>query len=162
MPSLYRILKADMTDASHAAALVQLLDEYARSEEGGAKALSDDVKLQLPSAIAQRSHAHMLIAWDGQTPAGLIVAFEGFSTFQCKPLLNLHDVIVSQRFRGQGLSKMLLREAVELASRLGCCKLTLEVLEHNEIAKRAYVSVGFSGYELDPRFGRAHFWEKKL
>ncbi len=49
------------------------------------------------------------------TPAGLILAFEGFSSFQCRPLLNLHDVIVSKAFRGQGLSKKLLLAAEELA-----------------------------------------------
>jgi GNAT superfamily N-acetyltransferase len=162
MSSTYRIIEADLTDANHAAALVQLLDEYARSDEGGGKGISDEAKLRLPSELAQRSHAHVLIVWTGDVPSGLIVAFEGFSTFQCKPLLNIHDVIVSQPFRGQGLSKLMLRAAEEMATRLGCCKLTLEVLEHNEIAKKAYLSTGFTGYELDPRFGRALFWEKKL
>jgi ribosomal protein S18 acetylase RimI-like enzyme len=155
-----RVIEADLNDPLQATALVSLLDEYARSPEGGGKGLSEETKAMLPSELARRGH--VLMAWiDGQA-AGLIVAFEGFSTFQCKPLLNIHDVIVSKSFRGRGLSRMLLLAAEDLAKRRGCCKLTLEVLEHNEIAMRAYRSVGYEGYELDPALGRAMFWEKKL
>jgi ribosomal protein S18 acetylase RimI-like enzyme len=50
----------------------------------------------------------------------------------------------------------------ELAGRLGCCKLTLEVLEGNSIAQAAYRSLGFDAYQLDPSLGKALFWEKKL
>lgn len=151
---------ANLEDPLHSSALVHLLDEYARSPEGGGKTLSEEIKSKLPSEIARRGH--VIIAWIDEQAAGLIVAFEGFSTFQCKPLLNIHDVIVSKHFRGHGLSKRLLLAAEDLAKNLGCCKLTLEVLEHNEIAKRAYRSVGYAGYELDPALGRAMFWEKKL
>jgi GNAT superfamily N-acetyltransferase len=92
----------------------------------------------------------------------MIIAFMGFSTFQCRPLLNIHDVIVHPDHRGKGISKLLMRKAEEIARELGCCKLTLEVLERNEIAKRSYASCGFCAYELDPMLGKAEFWEKKL
>jgi hypothetical protein len=38
----------------------------------------------------------------------------------------------------------------------------LEVLEGNTIAQMAYKSCGYSGYELNPKMGRAMFWQKKL
>jgi ribosomal protein S18 acetylase RimI-like enzyme len=77
-------------------------------------------------------------------------------------LLNIHDVIVAEAYRSQGLSRRLLEAVETMARGLGCCKLTLEVLEGNTIAQAAYRSVGFSGYELDPAIGKALFWEKKL
>jgi hypothetical protein len=40
--------------------------------------------------------------------------------------------------------------------------MTLEVLEGNIIAQAAYTSCGFASYKLDPRMGKAMFWEKKL
>lgn len=95
-------------------------------------------------------------------PAGLVVCLEGFSTFACKPLLNIHDAIVALPYRGRGLSKLLLQKAEEIAFDLGCCKLTLEVLEGNHVAQSAYKAFGFSGYELNPEMGKALFWEKKL
>jgi ribosomal protein S18 acetylase RimI-like enzyme len=55
-----------------------------------------------------------------------------------------------------------LQSAEQIAIELGCCKLTLEVLEHNYIAQKAYRSFGFAGYELNPNMGKALFWEKKL
>lgn len=78
------------------------------------------------------------------------------------PLLNVHDMVVAAKFRGRGLSRKILSKAEELARERNCCKLTLEVLEGNEIAQRAYRSFGFEGYQLDPRMGRAMFWQKKL
>ncbi len=156
------LLEADPTLPTHAQAIVQLMDEYARDPMGGGQGLSDFVKSQLPGELAQRSTAHVILAFVQDQPAGLVVCIEGFSTFACKPLLNIHDVIVSSAYRGQGLSKRMLKKAEEIAIALGCCKLTLEVLEGNTVAQAAYRSFGFTGYELDPKMGKALFWEKKL
>jgi ribosomal protein S18 acetylase RimI-like enzyme len=42
-----------------------------------------------------------------------------------------------------------LLEAVEGKAReLGCCKLTLEVMDNNDHALRAYEAAGFSRYSL--------------
>ena len=156
------IFKADPADPIHAGAIVSLLDSYASSISGGGEGLSAAVKQNLPAALAARPTAHVILAMDGDGPAGLAIAFEGFSTFQCRPLLNIHDVIVAEKYRGQGLSKRLFASIEEMARQLGCCKLTLEVLEGNTIAQAAYRSLGFGGYQLDPAMAKALFWEKKL
>ena len=161
-PMDFNIFQADPADASHAQAIVGLLDSYAAGLQGGGEGLSDEVKTRLPSALAARPTAHIFLALQGTEPAGLVICFEGFSTFQCRPLLNIHDVIVAEKFRGLGLSKRLLAAVESHAIRLGCCKLTLEVLEGNTIAQAAYRSLGFDGYQLDPTLGKALFWEKKL
>lgn len=158
----FQVIEANLSLPSHAEGLVALLDEYAGSTEGGGKRLAEQVRLCLPSELARRTHAHVLIAWREGRAVGLLIAFEGFSTFQCRPLLNIHDVYVSEDCRGRGIAKRLFEAAEALARVLGCCKLTLEVLEHNEIAQKAYARMGYSGYELDPRMGKALFWEKKL
>ena len=156
------IFEADPADPAHAHAIVLLLDSYASSINGGGQGLSAAVKRDLPAALADRSTAHVMLAMDGDEPAGFVISFEGFSTFQCRPLLNIHDVVVAEKYRGLGLSKRLLAAVEEMAVRLGCCKLTLEVLEGNTIAQAAYRSLGFDGYQLDPSLGKAMFWEKKL
>jgi GNAT superfamily N-acetyltransferase len=156
------IFEANPADPVHAAAIVLLLDSYASSPEGGGQGLSAAVKKALPTALAARPTAHVVLAMEGDDPAGLVISFEGFSTFQCRPLLNIHDVVVAERYRGQGLSKRLFATVEAMAVRLGCCKLTLEVLEGNLIAQNAYRSMGFAGYQLDPALGKALFWEKKL
>jgi len=97
-----------------------------------------------------------------ETPAGIAICFEGFSTFACKPLLNIHDFAVASEFRGRGLAKKLMKKIEEIARSLDCCKITLEVLEGNKIAQGLYSACGFVGYELDPQMGRAVFWQKNL
>ncbi len=159
---MIEIIEADLRLPAHAEAMVQLMDAYALDPMGGGKGLSDYVKANLPAELAKRKAAHVILALVDTEPAGLVVCLEGFSTFACKPLLNIHDVIVASPYRGNGLSKRLLQKAEEIALDLGCCKLTLEVLEGNHIAQSAYKACGFSGYELNPEMGKALFWEKKL
>lgn len=159
---MIEIIEADLSVPTHAEAMVQLLDEYALDPIGGGQGLSDYVKTNLPVELAKRKTARIILAFIDTKPAGLVVCLEGFSTFACKPLLNIHDVIVGLPYRGRGLSKLLLQKAEAIALELGCCKLTLEVLEGNYIAQSAYKACGFSGYELNPQMGKALFWEKKL
>ncbi len=76
--------------------------------------------------------------------------------------MNIHDIFVDPIYRGKGISKKLLQKAEQIAIELGCCKLTLEVLEGNNPALSAYKSFGFKNFELDPKMGGALFLEKKL
>jgi ribosomal protein S18 acetylase RimI-like enzyme len=156
------VIEGDITSAEHAAALVQLLDEYARDPMGGGRGLSDYTRTHLVPALLQRSDFRCVLAFAGEQPVGLITGFEGFSTFACKPLLNIHDVVVSENFRGQGICRKMFERLEELATARGYCKLTLEVLEGNRVAREAYRALGFGGYELDPAVGQAMFWQKKL
>jgi ribosomal protein S18 acetylase RimI-like enzyme len=156
------IIEADFSAPEHAAAIVSLLDGYARDEMGGGQALSEQVRNNLVAELKKRSSAHAILAYVDGNPAGLALCFEAFSTFACKPILNIHDCVVALQYRGQGLSKMLFSKVEEIAVRIGCCKLTLEVLEGNKIAQKAYQSIGFCGYTLGPETGQAMFWEKKL
>jgi GNAT superfamily N-acetyltransferase len=159
---MIEIFEADLSIPVYADAVVKLIDEYALDPMGGGQGLSDYVKVNLAAQLAKRKTAHVILALVDAEPAGLVVCLEGFSTFACKPLLNIHDVIVSLPHRGKGLSKLLLQKAENIAIDLGCCKLTLEVLEGNHLAQSAYKACGFKGYELNSQMGKALFWEKKL
>jgi GNAT superfamily N-acetyltransferase len=153
---------ADFSNPTHSQAIVFLLNEYAKDSMGGGADLSEFTKENLVNEMAKRPNIHVVIAFVDGKPAGLINCIEGFSTFACKPLLNIHDVVVLAEFRGQGISSQLLKKAEEIAKSLECCKLTLEVLEGNKTAQAAYIANGFAGYQLDPVMGRAMFWQKKI
>jgi ribosomal protein S18 acetylase RimI-like enzyme len=159
---MIEVVEADLALAGHAAALVRLLNEYALDPMGGASELSPYAKANLAEALRTRPSAHVLLACIDGTPVGLMICFEGFSTFACKPLLNIHDVVVTAQHRRKGVAKHMLQAAEALARRLDCCKLTLEVLEGNRAAQAVYQSLGFAGYALDPRMGKAMFWQKIL
>jgi len=153
---------ADLSNPVHSEAVIKLLDEYAQDEMGGLCELSDFVKENLITELAKRTGVYVILAMDDTKPVGLAICFEGLSTFACKPLLNIHDIVVTQAYRGQGISKQLLSKAEEIAYTIGCCKLTLEVLEGNAVAQAAYTGFGFSGYQLKAEHGKALFWQKKL
>ena len=156
------VFPADYRDPEHGAALLRLLDAYARDPMGGGEGLSAAARDHLVERLAARADALTVLARCGECYAGLANCFEGFSTFACRPLLNVHDLVVLPEFRGRGISLRILEEVERIARARDCCKLTLEVLEGNEVARSAYRRFGFSGYELDPRLGSALFWEKKL
>jgi ribosomal protein S18 acetylase RimI-like enzyme len=159
---MIEIINADLSLPRHAEALVILLSEYALDLMGGKEALPEFAKKNLAAELKRRSSAHVVLAFVDGIPAGLMIGFEGFSTFACKPLINIHDVVVAEKFRGLGLSRKMLSHMEQIAQKLGCCKLTLEVLEGNSVAQTLYRSCGFEGYALDPTMGKALFWQKKL
>ena len=156
------IAKADYRDPVHALAVVTLLDAYARDPAGGGTPLAAQVLAGLPAALAARPQAFSVLAFDQGQPVGLVNCIEGFSTFACRPLVNVHDVVVLASHRGQRVAQRMLA-LVEAEARVrGACKLTLEVLSGNRSALRAYEREGFGGYQLDPAFGSALFLQKKL
>lgn len=159
---MIKILTADLKNEAHSNALVDLLSRYALGRMGGGKELSEYTKNNLPNELLKRSDTTVILAFNDEEPIGLINCIEGFSTFACKPLMNIHDVYVAPGYRGQGIATMLLQEVENIAHEKQCCKITLEVLEGNKPAKLAYQKFGFDGYELDPNMGKAMFWEKKI
>ncbi len=161
-PSDLRLCRADYHNPVHAAALVQLLDAYAQDPAGGGEALSDFAKANLAKALAARPQAFSVLAFADEQPVGLINCIEGFSTFACRPLVNVHDVAVLAGFRGQRVGEQMLALVEQIAQERGACKLTLEVLAGNASAIRLYERVGFAGYQLDPAMGQAQFFHKWL
>ncbi len=157
-----RIVEANLNNSAHAVAVLDLLDHYARDAMGGGAPLSDESKQNLLPCLRQRSDLLVILAFAGDVAAGLIIAFEGFSTFACRPLLNLHDVAVRADFRRRGIARLMLQKAASIARQRGYCKLTLEVLEGNRVAQAAYRQQGFAAYQLNPAAGQALFWEKLL
>ena len=157
-----RIERIDLDRPEHVRALTELLNEYAAGPQGGGVPLSAQVLERLPGVLAARAHYIGWLAFEGDQPLGLLNAFEGISTFKARPLLNIHDIVVTAGRRGQGLGRALLDQAEQHARDTGCCKLTLEVLEGNRNAVGLYRDVGFAAYELDPAMGRAMFFEKWL
>ncbi len=156
------IRQVNFDDPACTADFLDLLDHYMRGPSGGGKAMTPALRESLPAALRQRPTVLCFIAYAGSRAVGLINCVEGFSTFAGRPLLNIHDIVVHDDFRRQGIGKALLAHAEHIARARNCCKLTLEVLEGNVEARRAYEGFGFRGYQLDPAMGQAHFMEKKI
>ena len=167
-PPRFRVYRADYANTNHAAALVSVLDAYASDPMGGGEPLSDFAKTHLVPSLAARPQAFSVLAFvadahhaDGRA-VGLVNCFEGFSTFACLPLVNIHDVAVLPDYRGQRIAAMMLALVEDIARARNACKLTLEVLQGNAGAIRLDHRVGFASYQLDPAMGQAQFLQKWL
>ena len=153
---------ADYQNPRHAEAIVMLLDSYATDPMGGGQSLPDHVKSNLVAELARIPGAFSVLSFVDDLPAGLVNCLMSFSSFTCKPVVNIHDIVTAAAYRGQGLSQALMQVVEQEARARGCGKITLEVLEGNKVAQGAYKKFGFAGYQLDPQMGHALFWQKPL
>lgn len=151
------IEQADLNNATHRKCIVELLDMYSRDSMGSAAPLPDSARERLIDGLRRYSGALVLLAWDNDDCVGLCICFEGFSTFQAQPLLNIHDIAVLPDYRGQGIGRRLLTAVENAAKRKNCCKITLEVRLDNPQAQGLYQSFGFR--DTQPPM---HFWHKPL
>ncbi|BCE01149.1 GNAT family N-acetyltransferase [Marinicellulosiphila megalodicopiae] len=157
---MFHIEKVNYEDAKQAEELLFLLNEYAMDVMGGGEPISAYCRIHLIDQLRKNDSAVSFILYDEKKAIGFANCFMGFSTFACKPLLNIHDFAVIGDYRGKHLSQKLLHEIEQYSDLKGCCKITLEVLENNVAAKKAYLNYGFKGYELLEDSGPAEFWQK--
>ena len=101
---------------------------------GGTKMLSSDVQENLVPTMSKRSDVFTVLAYVDEAPAGIINCVEGFSTFNCKSFINIHDCGVLAKYRGLGWSLKMFGKVEKIAREKGCFKLTLEVLQGNKVA----------------------------
>lgn len=162
MTQTVHILRADLSLPQHAADLLSMLESYAADPMGGASPLSAYCRQHLIDELSRRVQTHAFLAYLGQQAVGLAICFEGFSTFACQPLLNIHDFAIHPDYRGRGLGAQLMEFISAQARQCGFYKITLEVLEGNHAAQALYRASGFAGYQLDPAMGGAIMMQKFL
>jgi ribosomal protein S18 acetylase RimI-like enzyme len=157
-----RVVQADLGRPDHRAAVVAMVDMYSRDPMGGSRPLPDAVRADLIPGLKAHPTTLAFLAFAGERAVGIAVCFRGFSTFAAKPLLNIHDLAVHPEFRKRGIGQKLLAAVEDHALAMGCCKLTLEVLEENRTAQKSYRAFGFHGGNSLSDSGRMLFYVKPL
>jgi ribosomal protein S18 acetylase RimI-like enzyme len=161
-PIRIRVVEADLKLPEHQKAVLAMVDAYSRDSMGEAKPLEPDVRARLISGLQKHPTTLVFLAFDGDQAVGAAVCFIGFSTFAAKPLINIHDFVVLSALRGKGVGRRLLQAIEGKARELGCCKLTLEVMDNNQRALRMYEAAGFVRYALQKEAGTSIFMSKPL
>ncbi|EDY19241.1 GCN5-related N-acetyltransferase [Chthoniobacter flavus Ellin428] len=156
------ILEADLSREDHGATILQLLDAYSRDPMGDGAPLSENTRRTLIPGLRAHPTTMIFLAYRGSEPIGLAICFRGFSTFAARPLLNIHDFYVAAAGRGTGIGRQLLAAVEKRAREIGCCKLTLEVLENNRRALTVYHAAGFKQATYQPEAGGSLFFTKPL
>ncbi len=160
-PSI-EIRQADLDLAEDRRAVLDLINAYSVDPMGNGKPLPPDVREALVPGLRKHPTTLIFLAWEGRSAVGIAVCFLGFSTFAARPLINIHDLAVLPEARGKGVGGRLLSEVERKAHSLGCCKLTLEVLENNHPARKLYAAAGFATAIYQEAAGSALFLAKPL
>ena len=156
------LLEADLSQPEHQAATVHLLNAYAMDPMGDGKPLSETARREVIPGLREHPTTLVFLAFCGEEPVGLAICFRGFSTFAARPLVNISDYFVLPQHRGHGIGRQLLGAIEQSARDLGCCRLTLEVQEHNHHAKRVYAAAGFAQAVYVPEAGGSLCLSKPL
>ena len=156
------ILDADLSRAEHQHALVMMLDAYMRDPMEGGEPPSERVKRELVPGLRAHPACYVFLAYRDGSPVGFTICFLGFSTFNARPLINIHDIFVDSSVRGMGIGAMLLERIEAEARELNCCGITLEVREDNHVARGLYRKVGFDRVVVGANRVPMEFWRKPL
>ena len=143
-----KISELNYDDQEQVAQLVHVLNTYSQEDGGGNQEVSAQASEILPERLRELSNSHVLVALeqsgDASQVVGVAICFGSFSTFKAMPVLNLHDLAVLPESRGNGIGNALLDAVENHARKMGCCKVTLEVIASNTDAVRLYQRKGFN------------------
>jgi GNAT superfamily N-acetyltransferase len=156
------IVDADLSRSEHQAALVAMLDAYMRDPMEGGVPPSEQIKRDLAPGLRAHPACYVFLAYRDAAPVGFSICFLGFSTFNARPLINIHDIFVESSVRGTGIGAMLLERIEAKARELNCCRITLEVREDNRVARGLYRKVGFDRVVVGPERVAMEFWHKPI
>ena len=156
------VRQADLADPEQAAALVEMLDAYMRDPMEGGSAPSERVKRELIPGLRAHPACYVFLALCGEKAVGFTICFLGFSTFNARPLINIHDIFVQASARGTGIGKLLLDRIEAQARSMNGCAITLEVREDNHRARRLYRKFGFEPAQVGAQRVPMEFWRKAL
>jgi ribosomal protein S18 acetylase RimI-like enzyme len=156
------IVDADLSRDEHQKALVTMLDSYMRDPMEGGEAPPERIKRELVPGLRAHPACYVFLAYRDAKPVGFSICFLGFSTFNARPLINIHDIFVDSSVRGTGIGAMLLERIEAKARQLNCCRITLEVRKDNRVARGLYRKVGFDRVVVGPERIPMEFWHKPL
>jgi ribosomal protein S18 acetylase RimI-like enzyme len=147
----------DYSNTEHLQAIAALINAYIADEMGGGKPLSKLEQLRLIEGLNNHPKSIVFLAETEGVFVGLLTAFENFSTFTVKPMVNIHDIIVLKEYRGKGIGRQLMNAVIREAENRSCSRVTLEVRKDNANAQNLYKSLGFE--ETEPSM---FYWRKQI
>jgi ribosomal protein S18 acetylase RimI-like enzyme len=149
------IIPIDFDNSAHCEALIRLMTEYITDKMGGGEPYTEEQKIKLVEGLKHHPSKLIYLARSDNQFIGLINCFINFATFTVKPFINIHDVIVTDAWRNNGIGRQMIRKVIDMAEEMDCSKVTLEVRADNHNAKYLYESLGFK--DAEPR---QYYWSK--
>lgn len=121
--------------------ILQLIRELAEYEKLTHEVAATEENLAT-TLFGPRPYAEVLIAEEGDNPAGFCLFFHNFSTFLSKPGIYLEDMFVRPIYRNKGIGKMFFAQLARIASERGCGRIEWSVLDWNAPSIEFYKKLG--------------------
>jgi ribosomal protein S18 acetylase RimI-like enzyme len=153
---------ADLNCPDDQAAIVDLTQVYAMDAMGCGRRLDQAIIDRLIPGLQACGNAIVFLAFEDYVAIGIATCFTAFSTFMGKPLINIHDIAVRPEYRGSGVGKALLAAIEHEAIERHCGKITLEVLEDNVAARKAYHKSDFKHVRYGSPESGVLFYSKSI
>ncbi len=151
------VVECNYSDAKQRLAITELINIYIADEMGGGELLSQKEESKLLEELERHPKSMVFLAQSGDSFCGMLVAFENFSTFKVRPMINIHDVIVKPEYRNKGVGRKLLEAVIQKGKSNNSCRITLEVRVDNMNAQHLYKSLGFEATDPD-----MYYWRNEL
>lgn len=136
MISIRKITEADLELVS------DLFDQYREFYKQ-----NSDIKaaqLFLADRILQKDSEIYIAEVNGNTIVGFVQLYPLLSSTRMKKLWLLNDLFVHEKYRGKGISKLLMNEAKQHCISTQACGVILETAKSNVIGNSLYPNVGFT------------------
>lgn len=139
----------DFSDADDRDAFARLMAEFAAEPVSSRPDLDHAHFTRVADDLARRAGTLVLLAAraESETTEGVLIAFEGYSSFAQAQLFNVHDVHVAPAARGHGVGTAMMNALEDLAREHRFAKITLEVSATNSGAIALYRRLGYAGLD---------------
>lgn len=121
--------------------ILQFINELAEYEKLAHEVTATEELLRA-NLFGERRTAEVVLAFEGEEPAGFALFFHNFSTFLGKPGIYLEDLFVRPKFRGRGYGKALMMHLARIAQERDCGRFEWWVLDWNEPSIEFYRRLG--------------------
>jgi GNAT superfamily N-acetyltransferase len=121
--------------------ILDFIRQLAEYEKLAHMVVADEALLR-EQLFGPRAHVEVLLAFEGDAPAGFAVFFHNFSTFLGRKGIWLEDLFVLPEMRGRGYGKRLLLKLAGIAAERGCGRFEWAVLDWNQPSIDFYKSLG--------------------
>jgi GNAT superfamily N-acetyltransferase len=138
LPPRFTLRAAQPTDVPTILRCIRGLAEYERLAH---ECVATEPLLR-ESLFGPTPAAEVVLAFQGDVPAGFALWFRSYSTFLARPGIYLEDLFVLPEFRGHGLGRQLLAHLARTARERGYGRIEWAVLDWNADAIRFYESLG--------------------
>jgi len=124
--------------------IVLLLNEFMNTTDQTNRA---EIDISVIDKLKKLSTTKIYLCENSDDIIGIAVCFIGFSTYNQRELLNIHDFFISSDWQGKGIGKKFLQYIDEECIKNNWCRVTLEVCGDNSNAIKLYSDSGYIGNE---------------